>query len=75
MKYSNFVNFSLNTFYFGSEGLLGYEPTVLNFKLYRKEKLESQREKRVGDVLSKEMGMKEWLDPQISLHWPKKIPK
>jgi len=21
------------------------------------------------------MGMKEWLDPQISLHWPKKIPK
>lgn len=29
----------------------------------------------MGEVLSKQIGIKEWLEPQISLHWPKKIPK
>ena len=32
-------------------------------------------ENNTGEVLSKQIGIKEWLDPQISLHWPKKMPK
>ena len=37
--------------------------------------MDNQWEKRVGEVLSTQIGMKEWLDPQISLHWPKNTPK
>lgn len=29
----------------------------------------------MGEVTSKEMGIKLWLAPQISLHWPKNLPK
>ena len=36
----------------------GYEPAIL-FKLHRKEKLESHEENKVGEVLSKQIGIKE----------------